>query len=41
MKVTIYHNPKCQTSRNALGLIREHGIEPTIIEYLLIDGRGQ
>jgi arsenate reductase len=34
MKVTIYHNPKCQTSRNVLALIRERGIEPTIIEYL-------
>ena len=34
MTVTIYHNPKCSTSRNALALIRERGIEPTIIEYL-------
>jgi arsenate reductase len=33
-KVTIYHNPKCGTSRNTLGLIRNAGIEPTIIEYL-------
>jgi arsenate reductase (glutaredoxin) len=32
--VTIYHNPSCGTSRNALGLIRQAGIEPTIIEYL-------
>ena len=32
--VTIYHNPKCETSRNTLGLIRNAGIEPTIIEYL-------
>ena len=32
--VTIYHNPKCSTSRNALALLREHGIEPTVIEYL-------
>lgn len=32
--VTIYHNPKCGTSRNALALIRAAGIEPTIIEYL-------
>ena len=31
---TIYYNPDCGTSRNALGLIREAGIEPTIIEYL-------
>ena len=33
-KVTIYHNPRCETSRNVLGFIREVGIEPTIIEYL-------
>jgi arsenate reductase len=34
MTVTIYHNPNCGTSRGALGIIRERGIEPTIIEYL-------
>jgi arsenate reductase len=32
--VTIYHNPACGTSRNALALIRDAGIEPTIIQYL-------
>jgi len=32
--VTIYHNPKCETSRNTLALIRNAGIEPTIVEYL-------
>jgi arsenate reductase (glutaredoxin) len=32
--VTIYHNPGCGTSRNMLALIRNAGIEPTIIEYL-------
>lgn len=32
--VTIYHNPDCGTSRNALALIRNAGIEPTITEYL-------
>lgn len=32
--VTIYHNPDCGTSRNALAFIRDAGIEPTIIEYL-------
>ncbi|WP_085317442.1 arsenate reductase (glutaredoxin) [Derxia lacustris] len=32
--VTIYHNPKCGTSRNTLALIRNAGIEPTVIEYL-------
>lgn len=33
-QVTIYHNPKCGTSRNALALLREKGIEPVVIEYL-------
>ena len=32
--ITIYHNPACGTSRNMLGLIRNSGEEPTIIEYL-------
>ena len=30
----IYHNPDCGTSRNTLALIRNAGIEPTVIEYL-------
>ena len=34
VSVTIYHNPNCGTSRNTLGLIRNAGIEPRIIEYL-------
>jgi arsenate reductase len=34
MNVTIYHNPECGTSRNALAMIRNAGIEPTVIEYL-------
>ena len=34
MSVTIYHNPACGTSRNVLGLIRNSGEEPTVIEYL-------
>ncbi|HLM39525.1 MAG TPA: arsenate reductase (glutaredoxin) [Microvirga sp.] len=34
MEVIIYHNPQCGTSRNALGLIRNAGIEPHIVEYL-------
>jgi arsenate reductase len=34
MDVTIYHNPACGTSRNTLELIRNAGIEPTVIEYL-------
>ncbi len=33
--VTIYHNPACGTSRNTLALIRNTGIEPTVIEYLI------
>ncbi|MBP2293308.1 arsenate reductase (glutaredoxin) [Azospirillum rugosum] len=32
--VTIYHNPACGTSRNTLALIRNSGVEPTVIEYL-------
>lgn len=32
--ITIYHNPKCGTSRNTLAAIREAGIEPQVIEYL-------
>jgi arsenate reductase len=36
VSVTIYHNPGCGTSRNTLALIRNAGIEPTIIEYLKI-----
>ncbi|WP_416409622.1 arsenate reductase (glutaredoxin) [Agrobacterium rosae] len=34
MDVTIYHNPACGTSRNTLELIRNAGIEPTVVEYL-------
>lgn len=34
MDVTIYHNPACGTSRNTLALIRDAGIEPTVVEYL-------
>ena len=34
LDVTIYHNPDCGTSRNTLALIRNAGIEPTVIEYL-------
>jgi arsenate reductase (glutaredoxin) len=34
MTITIYHNPACGTSRNVLGLIRNSGTEPVIIEYL-------
>ena len=34
MDVVIYHNPDCGTSRNTLGLIRNAGVEPHMIEYL-------
>lgn len=34
MRVTIYHNPSCSTSRTVLGMIRTRGVEPEIIEYL-------
>jgi arsenate reductase len=33
-EVTVYHNPDCGTSRNTLALIRNAGVEPTVIEYL-------
>ncbi|WP_461343926.1 arsenate reductase (glutaredoxin) [Brevundimonas sp. GN22] len=32
--VTVYHNPKCSTSRKALELLQEKGITPTVVEYL-------
>ncbi|MGE0667937.1 MAG: arsenate reductase (glutaredoxin) [Sphingomonadales bacterium] len=32
--IRIYHNPACGTSRNTLGLIRNSGEEPDIVEYL-------
>jgi arsenate reductase len=34
MSVIIYHNPDCGTSRNTLAMIRQSGVEPTVIEYL-------
>jgi arsenate reductase len=34
MKVVIYHNPACGTSRNALAALRDAGFEPTVVEYL-------
>lgn len=34
MDVIVYHNPQCGTSRNVIGLIRNAGVEPHIIEYL-------
>lgn len=32
--VTIFHNPKCSTSRQVLEMIRECGVEPTVVDYL-------
>jgi len=34
MPVRIYHNPRCNTSRKTLALLRDKGIEPEIVEYL-------
>jgi arsenate reductase len=34
MKVKIYHNPRCSKSRQTLQLLREHDVEPDIVEYL-------
>lgn len=34
VSITIYHNPRCGTSRNTLALIRNSGIEPEVIDYL-------
>jgi arsenate reductase len=34
MAVTIWHNPKCATSRKVLEMIRQTGVEPEIIEYV-------
>lgn len=34
MTLTIYHNPRCSKSRATLALLRGHGVEPQIIEYL-------
>lgn len=33
-QITLYHNPQCGTSRNVLALIRNSGVEPTVIHYL-------
>ncbi len=32
--VTIYHNPRCSKSRQALALLQEHGVEPDVVHYL-------
>jgi arsenate reductase len=32
--VTIFHNPNCGTSRNVVAMVREAGLDPTVVEYL-------
>lgn len=34
MDLTLWHNPRCSKSRQALALLRERGIEPRVVEYL-------
>lgn len=34
MKVKIYHNPACGTSRTVMGMLKDRGIEPEVVEYL-------
>ena len=34
MALEIWHNPRCSKSRQTLALVREQGVEPTVIEYL-------
>ncbi|MEO7169551.1 MAG: glutaredoxin domain-containing protein, partial [Sphingomonas sp.] len=34
MKATIYHNPRCSKSREALAILNEAGVQVTIVEYL-------
>ena len=34
MTVTLFHNPKCSTSRKALALLQEEGVQPEVVEYL-------
>ena len=34
MSMTLYHNPRCSKSRQALTLLQEHGVEPDIVRYL-------
>ncbi|MFH1571901.1 MAG: arsenate reductase (glutaredoxin) [Gemmatimonadota bacterium] len=33
-EVTLYHNPRCSKSRQALQLLRDRGVEPVVVEYL-------
>lgn len=34
MAVTVYHNPRCSTSRNTIALLEKHDVKPRIVEYL-------
>ena len=34
MKATIWHNPKCGTSRKTLAILEESGVDVTVVEYL-------
>ncbi|MCB1507460.1 MAG: arsenate reductase (glutaredoxin) [Hyphomicrobiaceae bacterium] len=34
MTVTLYHNPKCSTSRKVLEMLRDRGLEPEIVDYM-------
>jgi arsenate reductase len=34
MTLVMYHNPQCSTSRQTLALLRQHGVEPHIVEYM-------
>nr|ART39185.1 H442 [uncultured bacterium] len=34
MPIRLFHNPRCSKSREALALLREHGVEPQVVEYL-------
>ena len=34
LSAVIYHNPRCSTSRKTLDLLRDNGIEPTVVQYL-------
>lgn len=36
LAVTVFHNPACGTSRNTLEILRERGLDPTVVEYLKV-----
>ena len=41
MSVTIFHNPRCSKSRQTLQLLRDNGVEPTVVEYLQTPPRAE